>query len=88
MAETETPNTSNAEDKDAKKPAARSAGRSRKRAAENESDDAEDTKTLKLPPAKRRAVANNAYVEIPTNNKGKGKAKVTPLLSLHELKAH
>ena len=78
MAETETPNTSDVEDEDAKKPAARSTGRPRKRAAENESDDAEDTKTVKPPPAKRRAVVNKAYVEIPTKNKGKGKAKVTP----------
>ncbi|KIK07632.1 hypothetical protein K443DRAFT_673209 [Laccaria amethystina LaAM-08-1] len=78
VAETETPNTSDAEDEDAKKPAARSTGRSRKRAAENESDDAEDVKTVKPPPAKRRAVVNKAYVEIPTKNKGKGKAKAMP----------
>ena len=77
MAETETPNTSDVEDEDAKKPAARSTGQSRKRAAENESDDTEDTKTVNPPPAKRRAVVNKAYVEIPTKNKGRGKAKVT-----------
>jgi len=82
VAETETPNTSDAEDKDAKNPAARSTGRFRKRAAEDESDDAEDTKAVKPPPAKRRAVANKAYVEIPAKNKGKGKAKVTPLIIL------
>lgn len=76
---TETPNTSNVEDANEKAPLTTSrakANSKNKRVAEIVgNDENSDRDSVPAPPAKRRAVANRAYVAV-TASKGKGKEKV------------